>query len=439
MDCLWIEGGKRLSGTLEVPSSKNAALPLMCLSLMTSAPVSLEALPAVADIESMRALLKDLGAEEAAPGQFQTKNIRSIRADYEIVRKMRASILVLGPLLAREGRAEVSLPGGCNIGDRPIDIHLEGLREMGAKIEIEGGYIFASASRLKGCHFSLPFPTVTGSINLMMAASLAEGVSHFENMAQEPEVTEVAHALKAMGAKIEGEGTAQLRIEGVSQLSGLNWRVPPDRIQLLTYLAAAAITGGEIRCRPYDQSSLGAVIQKFKDMSCQVEERREEMLSRVGNLHSTHSQLWQGAKAREYLEVSLSADSLKATDIETAPFPGFPTDAQAQFMACLSIADGSSQIHETVFENRFQHVSELKRMGAQIKLNAAVATIKGVKGLSGASVMASDLRASASLVLAGLAAKGKTQVLRVYHLDRGYENIEENLQGLGARIWRAPQ
>jgi UDP-N-acetylglucosamine 1-carboxyvinyltransferase len=399
---------------VEVPASKNAALPLMCLSLLTADPVHLKNLPRVADIESLQDLLKSLGVEILGEGKFQASKIQSVRADYELVRKMRASILVLGPLLAREGRAEVSLPGGCNIGDRPVDIHLQGLKKMGAKIEIQEGYILAEAKRLRACDFTLPFPTVTGTVNLMMAASLADGTSRFTNVAQEPEVEDVGRALVAMGAKISGLGTSQLEIEGVAKLNSLEWTVPEDRIQLLTYLAAGAITQGEVTCYPYKANTLKAVVEKWKEMGCEITE----------------------AENRIHLK---SNGRLKATDIETAPFPGFPTDAQAQFMACLCLADGNSQVHESVFENRFQHVSELKRMGADIKLKGSVAHVTGVPSLSGAAVMASDLRASASLVLAGLAAKTKTQVLRVYHLDRGYENIEEHLQKLGAKIWRAEQ
>lgn len=415
MDCLWIEGGKRLSGEIEAPSSKNAALPLMSLCLLTAEPMHFRRLPKVSDIESLSALLKSLGVRIDESGEkFSAAELKSVRADYELVRKMRASILVLGPLLAREGRAEVSLPGGCNIGDRPVDIHLQGLQKMGAKIEIKEGYIHAEASRLKGCEFTLPFPTVTGTINLMMAASLAEGQTRLTNVALEPEVAEVARVLQMMGAQISGIGSSELLIDGVTSLKGIEWNVPEDRIQLLTYLAAAAMTGGEVTCRPYQRENLKAVIEKFREMGCEMQESEGK--------------------------ISLRApEKLKAVDIETAPFPGFPTDAQAQFMALTTLAEGTSQIHETVFENRFQHASELKRMGAKIKLTGSVAQVTGVEALSGAAVMASDLRASASLVIAGLAARSKTQVLRVYHLDRGYERMEEHLQKLGARIWRAEQ
>ncbi len=417
MDSLWIEGGRALSGRVEVPASKNASLPLLCLSLLTAKPVRFKNLPAVSDIQSMRKLLASLGVDEPEPGLFSAAKLSSVRADYEIVRKMRASILVLGPLVAREGRAEVSLPGGCAIGERPVDIHLKGLELLGAKIRLEGGYIYAEASKLRGEKLPLHFATVTGTINLMMAACLARGESLISNAAREPEVVEVAEALRQMGAKIEGEGTPEIRIQGVDELKGLDWQIQADRIQLITYLTAGAITGGEIECHPYKQKTMDRVVEKLRDMGCELDEKSNSI------------------KIKSKLP-------FKPINIETAPFPGFPTDAQAQFMACLTLADpdgGLSRIRETVFENRFQHVSELRRMGAQIRLRGNLATIRGVKKLSGASVMASDLRASASLVLAGLAAEGKTQVLRVYHLDRGYERLEENLNRLGAKVWRAPQ
>lgn len=417
MDSLWIEGGVRLSGRVEVPPAKNAALPLLCLSLLTDKPVRFRQLPDVADIRSLKELLYKLGVRELEPQVFHTPKLESTKADYELVRKMRASILVLGPLLAREGRAEVSLPGGCAIGERPVDIHLQGLEALGAKIEIEGGYIQAEAAHLKAADFRLPFPSVTGTINLVMAASLAEGTSRLSNVALEPEVQEVCCALQQMGVPIQGIGTKELLIEGQSTLGGLNWEIQPDRIQLMTYLAAAAITGGDVECHPYREFSMDAVLEKFREMNCEV---------RVSNN-----------------SVRLSRNGLlNPIQVETAPFPGFPTDAQAQIMACLCLADsrgGLSRIRENVFENRFQHVSELRRMGAKISLNKSLASIRGVDFLSGAAVMASDLRASASLVLAGLAAQGRTQVLRVYHLDRGYESFEEKLQGLGAKVWRAPQ
>ncbi len=417
MDCLWIEGGARLSGRVEVPPAKNAALPLMCLSLLTHEEMRFSKLPQVADIRSLSLLLSKLGVKQKEPGCFQASELISTRADYELVRKMRASILVLGPLLARAGQAEVSLPGGCAIGERPVDIHLEGLKALGAEIEIEAGYIRAKAKRLRGADFRLHFPSVTGTINLVMAASLAEGETQLRNVALEPEVQEVCEVLNRMGAKISGIGGSELRIQGVSQLQGTSWSIQPDRIQLITFLAAAAITGGSVQCHPYRKNSIDAVVQKFSEMGCHIRESQDEI----------------------HIE---RADELHPIEIQTAPFPDFPTDGQAQFVACLTLANpekGLSRVRERVFENRFQHVSELRRMGAMISLNRNLASIRGVPRLSGATVMASDLRASASLVLAGLGAEGKTQLLRVYHLDRGYENFESKLQALGAKLWRSEQ
>jgi UDP-N-acetylglucosamine 1-carboxyvinyltransferase len=417
MDCLWIEGGAKLVGKVEVPPAKNAALPLLCLPLLTDEPVYFDRLPQVADIQSMQNLIASLGAKSIDNRGFQCKEIQSVKAPYEWVRKMRASILVLGPLLARAHRAEVSLPGGCAIGERPVDIHLKGLQALGAKIELEGGYIKASCKELRGCRFVLDFPTVTGTINLVMAAVLAKGETVLENVAREPEVHEVCDALVAMGAKISGQSSDRILIQGQEKLKGLRWNIQPDRIQLITYLAAAAITGGEIECFPYRKDTMNAVLQKFSEMGAEITESDSSLRLK-------------------------SRGEIFPVEIETRPFPGFPTDAQAQFTACLSLAErskGPSVVRELVFENRFQHVSELRRMGADIEVKGNTAVIKGVSHLSGASVMASDLRASATLVLAGLRAQGKTQVLRVYHLDRGYERLEENLRTLGAKIWRAQQ
>lgn len=417
MESLFIEGGARLSGEVEVPASKNASLPLMCLSLLTDESVEFLNLPEVSDIESMRKLLRSLGASVEG-GRIHFASLSSNRAEYELVRKMRASILVLGPLLARSGEAYVSMPGGCAIGERPVDIHIEGLKKLGAHVELKEGYIHAKADRLRGAEVPLSFPTVTGTLNILMAACLAEGETRILNAAREPEVVEVSEALIQMGAKISGVGSAELLVQGQSRLKGFSsWEVQADRIQSLTYLAAAAITQGEVGCRPYRPASMDAVIAKFREMGCRVTEGDNRIHLSVGSF-------------------------LKCIQIETAPFPGFPTDAQAQFMACLSLAksaDGLSRIRETIFENRFQHVSELRRMGANIRLRGNLATIRGVPELSGASVMASDLRASASLVLAGLAAKGVTQVLRIYHLDRGYQGLEKRLESLGAKVWRGSQ
>jgi UDP-N-acetylglucosamine 1-carboxyvinyltransferase len=384
------------------------------LSLLTDQKFHLTNLPHVADISNLVSLLQELGVERNSDGSLRAEKIRSTVAPYDLVRKMRASILVLGPLLARAHQAEVSLPGGCAIGERPVDIHLAGLKALGAEIEVEGGYIKAKASRLKGARFVMHFPSVTGTINLVSAAVLAQGETCFENVAREPEVVEICEALRAMGAEIEGEGSSRILIQGKEKLNGLTWEIQPDRIQLLTYLAAAAITGGELTCSPYRKNTLNAVLQKFQEMGAEIIETEKSVRLK--------------SKAK-----------LQPIRFETAPFPGFPTDGQAQFVACLSVADptkGPSTIRETVFENRFQHVSELRRMGAQIEVHGNLAVVQGVSRLSGASVMASDLRASASLVLAGLVAEGTTEILRVYHLDRGYEAIEQKLNAVGAKIER---
>lgn len=411
LDSLKIEGGRRLEGKVEIPAAKNAALPLLCLSLLTPKPLEFTNIPDVADIKHLKQLLEVLGVEIKNGNILQCPEIKSSVAPYDLVRKMRASVLVLGPLMARHHQAEVSLPGGCAIGERPVDIHLKGLEALGAKIEIENGYIKAHCKKLKGTRFVLNFPTVTGTINLVTAAVLAEGETCFENVAREPEVVEVCDALIAMGAKIEGHGSSKILVQGVSSLGGARWTIQPDRIQLLTYLAAGAITGGQVECRPYRREALNAVLQKFQEMGCEVIETDSS--------------------------VSLKAPSrLRAVQIETAPFPGFPTDGQAQFMACAAVATGSSTIQENIFENRFNHVPELRRMGARIDVKGNLAVVTGAEGLSAASVMASDLRASASLVLGALKAQGTSTILRVYHLDRGYENLESRLTALGAKVWR---
>lgn len=415
MDCLWIEGGHRLKGSVEIPAAKNAALPLLCLSLLTEEPIFFESLPDVEDIRSMIRLLGEMGVEQIDSRAFCCKKIRSAKAPYEWVTKMRASVLVLGPLLARANEAEVSLPGGCAIGERPVDIHIAGLRAMGADIKVENGYIRAKCNGLKGTKFVLNFPTVTGTINLITAAVLAAGETILDNVAREPEIIEVSEALIAMGADIKGHGTSQIVIQGKKSLKGMRWKIQPDRIQFLTYLAAGAITGGEVECHPYRAGTLNAVFQKFREMGCDVLEKSDSIVLK-------------------------GPPVLSPVHFETAPFPGFPTDGQAQFLACATVADpqkGPSTIRETVFENRFGHVGELRRMGAQIEVKGNMAVVTGVQQLTGATVMASDLRASASLVLAGLRASEKTQVTRVYHLDRGYEQLEARLQNLGAKIWRA--
>lgn len=407
-----------MCGEVTVPASKNASLPLMCLSLLTAEKFSFKNLPEVSDIQSLRNLLESLGVQILSPTEFHCEELKSVKADYDLVRKMRASILVLGPLLARTGQAIVSMPGGCAIGERPVDIHLEGLKKLGAEIKLEDGYIHAVAKKLVGTRLNLAFPSVTGTINLMMAGSLAEGVTEITNAAREPEVSEVGEALEAMGAKVEGRGTSHLKIHGQASLKGLeNWSVQSDRIQLLTYLAAGAITKGKVTCAPYREGSIDAVIEKFRHMGCQI----------------------------DVSDASITLESkgiIKSLNLETEPFPGFPTDAQAQFVSCLSLSSEESrmsEVRENIFENRFQHVSELRRMGADIRLEGNLARIQGVDFLKGASVMASDLRASASLVLAGLAAKGETNVRRIYHLDRGYQGLESKLEALGAKVWRASE
>ncbi|MCA9772633.1 MAG: UDP-N-acetylglucosamine 1-carboxyvinyltransferase [Myxococcales bacterium] len=422
MDKILIEGGARLRGDVTVSGAKNAALPLLAATLLAEGPSRIEGLPRVADIRTILKLLGFLGArteydpradDPAAGGvaEVEARALASDEAPYDLVKTMRASILVLGPLVAREGRARVSLPGGCAIGARPINLHLAGLEAMGAEIEFSHGYVTARAKRLRGARITTDLVTVTGTENLMMAATLAEGTTVIENAAREPEVADLAAFLREMGAKIEGDGTGTIVIEGVDSLRPARHRVMPDRIEAGTLLVAAAITGGELFVRGARMEHLGAVVAKLRDAGVEIDEKPEGMLAR-------------------------SDGPARGTDLETAPFPGFPTDMQAQLMALLSLADGVSVIAETVFENRFMHVLELARMGADITIDGPTAIVRGVERLSGAPVMATDLRASASLVLAGLAAEGRTEVHRVYHLDRGYEGLERKLEAAGARIWR---
>ena len=372
--------------------------------------------PHLQDVTTTMALLGRLGVEisidEHMSIELDSRQVNSYAAPYDLVRTMRASILVLGPLLARYGKAEVSLPGGCAIGARPVDLHIKGMRALGAKVEVENGYIKASADRLRGAHIVMDTVTVTGTENIVMAATLASGTTVIENAAQEPEVLDLIDCLTAMGAKIEGAGTDTLTIEGVESLHGADHTILPDRIETGTYLVAAAITGGHIKVCKTRPNILDSVLQK---------------------LHETGAHL---SLDTDSIEIDMQGKRPKAVDITTAPHPGFPTDMQAQFTALNTIAEGTSVISERVFENRFMHVQELQRLGANIQIRGGNAIIKGVAGLSGAPMMATDLRASASLVLAGLVAKGKTYVDRVYHIDRGYENIEEKLSGLGADIRR---
>lgn len=414
MDKLVIHGGKRLKGVVEVSGAKNAALPIMAASLLTSGSSILNRVPNLRDVHTAGQLIKYLGAEffyEDNKAVINTRRIKRMEAPYELVRTMRASVLILGPLLARFGKAKVSLPGGCAIGARPINLHLMGLKRMGARIELEAGYVVAKARRLKGTSIYLDIPTVTGTENLMMAASLATGRTLLENVAREPEVIDLANALISMGAKIEGAGESMIEIEGVNELRPLNYTVIPDRIETGTFMTIAGITGGDILIKGCRPEHLDALMIKLRESGMMFEEVPEGM--RV-----------------------IGPSRPKAADVKTMPYPGFPTDMQAQFMALVSIAEGTSVINETIFENRFMHVAELRRMGANITVEGFTATLKGIKRLKGAPLMATDLRASASLVVAALAAEGETVIHRIYHLDRGYEKIEEKLPGLGANVRR---
>jgi UDP-N-acetylglucosamine 1-carboxyvinyltransferase len=414
MDKLVIRGGKRLKGVVEVSGSKNAALPIIAASLLSQGSSTINRVPNLRDVRTVGQLIKHLGAEfsyEDNKAVINARRIRILEAPYELVRTMRASVLVLGPLLARFGKAKVSLPGGCAIGARPINLHLMGLERMGARIELESGYVVAKARRLKGASIYLDIPTVTGTENLMMAASLARGRTLLENVAREPEVVDLANALISMGAKIEGAGESVIRIEGVDELRPLNYTVIPDRIETGTFMTIAGITGGDILIKGCRPEHLDAPIMKLRETGITFERVPEGM--RV-----------------------VGPSRPKAADVKTMPYPGFPTDMQAQFMAIMSVAEGTSIINETIFENRYMHVAELRRMGANITVEGFTATVKGVKRLKGAPLMATDLRASASLVVAALAAEGETIIHRIYHLDRGYEKIEEKLPSLGANVRR---
>jgi UDP-N-acetylglucosamine 1-carboxyvinyltransferase len=414
MDKIEIEGGARLKGNVRISGAKNAALPIMAASILGQGENTILNIPLLRDITTMGKLLAHLGMgyhQEDEEAILQSDNITSIEAPYDFVKTMRASVLVLGPLLARAGEAKVSLPGGCAIGARPINLHIMGLEKMGAKIVLSDGYIHAMAKRLKGASIYFDMPTVTGTENLMMAATLAEGETLLENVACEPEIVDLANALISMGADIEGAGTSIIKIRGVSSLKPLNYKIIPDRIETGTFLTAAAISGGDVTINNCDPGHTDSFINKLRETGAEI-------------THNSSTITVKGP-AR-----------LKSEDIKTMPYPGFPTDMQAQFMTLMTIAEGTSLITENIFENRFMHVAELKRMGADITIEGSTATVKGVDFLKGAPVMATDLRASASLILAGLAAKGTTVVDRVYHLDRGYENIEAKFEQLGARIKR---
>ena len=416
MDKIIVEGGRRLSGEVEVSGAKNAALPLIFASLLTDRSCRLRGLPEVADIRTALGLLEHMGAQVERSGSEATidcSRLAETEAPYDLVRTMRASFLTLGPLLARFGKARVSRPGGCAIGSRPVDGHVAAMAALGARVEEEAGYIEARSGRLRASHVILEKPSVGATENLMMAASLAEGTTRVENAAREPEITDLAKALAAMGAGISGAGSSVIEVEGVERLGGFDHDVIPDRIEAGTFLIAGAITRGELSVRGARAGDLGALLEALRASGCSVDEL-------------------EGA-------VRVSADGpLRPVDIRTAPYPGFATDLQAQFMALMCTASGRSVITEAVFENRFMHVSELVRMGADIRLSGHQAKVGGAAELAGAPVMATDLRASVCLVLAGLAAAGRTEISRVYHLDRGYERIEEKLGSVGARIERRP-
>ena len=427
MDQIHIQGGKSLHGEIQISGAKNAALPLMAASLLTAEPLILTNLPDLADISSMVGVLSGLGVDVHRNGnggphsqcRMQAESISETTAPYDLVRKMRASILVLGPLLARAGHARVSLPGGCAIGTRPVDLHLKALQHLGAEITLSEGYIDAQApdGGLKGGHIVFPFVTVGGTENALMAATLADGETIISNAAREPEIGDLAHCLIAMGAKIEGVGSDTLKIQGVSSLCGAEHAVIPDRIETGSYAVAAAITGGELTLRGTRLELIESVADVLSDCGVDIVEN----------------------DAGDAITVSRTNGRTRGVDIMTEPFPGFPTDMQAQLMALMATANGASMITESIFENRFMHVPEMCRMGANVNVHGASAIVRGVEQLSGAPVMATDLRASVSLVLAGLAAEGETVISRVYHLDRGYERLPEKLSACGADIQRSAE
>ena len=418
MDKLVITGGRPLNGEVRISGAKNAALPIVAATLLAETPMTVTNVPHLQDITTSMELLSQMGVEltigERMTIEVDASTISNPVAPYELVKTMRASILVLGPLLARCGKADVSLPGGCAIGSRPVNLHIDGLRAMGAEIEVKNGIVHAKADRLKGATIVFEIVTVTGTENLMMAATLAEGTTILENAAREPEVVDLANCLIAMGAKISGAGTSKIIIEGVEKLHGAEYAVQPDRIETGTFLVAAAITGGKVKARDTDPTLLDAVLQKLRDAGAEIT---------LGD---------------DWIELDMHGKRAKAVDVHTAPYPAFPTDMQAQFMALNCVAEGAGVVRETIFENRFMHVQELQRMGASIAVEGNTAMVRGIDKLTGAPVMATDLRASASLIIAALAAEGETHVDRIYHVDRGYQNIEEKLQGLGARIQRVP-
>ena len=416
MDKLIIQGGVPLTGEVRISGAKNAALPILCAAILTPETLRVQNLPHLRDVTTTLNLLAQMGVEisldEKMGVGLTAAKLHNLAAPYELVKTMRAAILVLGPLVARFGEARVSLPGGCAIGQRPVDLHIKGLQAMGAQIEFEQGYIHARARRLKAARIVMDLVTVTGTENLMMAEALADGTTVIENAAREPEVVDLAECLNAMGARIFGAGSDVITVEGVEHLAGATYRVMPDRIETGTFLVAAAASGGEIRLKGTRAGILDSVLGKLREAGAQIE----------------HDEDW----------IALSTNGkLRSVSLRTAPYPAFPTDMQAQFMALNAVAEGTAVVTETIFENRFMHVQELRRLGAKIDVEGNTAVVHGVAQLQGAGVMATDLRASASLVLAGLVAQGETRVDRVYHLDRGYECIEEKLSQLGARIKRA--
>lgn len=418
MDKLIIHGGIPLQGDISISGAKNAALPIMAATLLADSPMTIGNVPHLHDITTTMGLLGRMGSrltiDERMRIEVDNSNIREFYAPYELVKTMRASILVLGPLLSRYGQAEVSLPGGCAIGSRPVNLHLQGLMAMGADISVEEGYIKATAKKLKGVHLTMDMVTVTGTENLMMAATLARGATVIENAAREPEVTDLANCLNSMGANITGVGTDKIVIEGVEMLKGTHYDILPDRIETGTYLVAAAMTGGKIKLKNTKPKLLDSVLAKLLEAGAEI------------------------GGDENYITLDMGGRKPRAINVHTSPFPGFPTDMQAQFTAMNCVATGSGTITEAVFENRFMHVHELQRMGADLRLEGNTAISNGVDKLTCAPVMATDLRASASLVLAGLVAEGETIVDRIYHIDRGYETIEEKLAQLGANIKRLP-
>ena len=418
MDKLIITGGNVLQGDIRISGAKNAVLPIMTATLLADSPVTIRNVPHLHDVTTTMELLGRMGVHltlnEKMDIVVDATTINSLYAPYDLVRTMRSSILVLGPMLSRFGSADVSLPGGCAIGSRPVNLHIKGLQAMGAEVEVINGYIKARVERLKGARLVMDMVTVTGTENLMMAATLADGVTVIENAAREPEVTDLANCLNCMGAKISGAGSDTIMIEGVERLSGTEYKVLPDRIEAGSYLVAAAITGGHIKIKDTRPDTMDAILQSLREAGADIT---------VGD---------------DWIELNMHGRRPRAVNVHTAPYPAFPTDMQAQFTALNAVAEGTGTITETVFENRFMHVQEMQRMGAQIQLEGNTAICSGVERLAGAPVMATDLRASASLVLAGLVAEGDTAIDRIYHIDRGYERIEEKLAQLGADIRRVP-